>query len=195
MKLIVGLGNPGTQYAKTRHNAGRVLVETIARRQKLQFSEKKSLFAGVASFDWEGVPVVLSYPTTYMNESGKAVACLLAHFGVKSGQDLLVVVDDAALPFGKLRLRKKGSDGGHNGLKSIEQVLAVSDYPRLRIGIGPFEETAAAPFEEYVLSAWTPGEKKALPDVLEKAGEACRLWVTQPIEAAMNAVNPDKEKS
>lgn len=185
MKLIVGLGNPGDRYSDTRHNAGRRLVEFAAKRQGVSFSKKKAFEASFVTLDWEGQPVTLAYPETFMNVSGKAVFALVRHFEIDPRKNLLIVVDDIALPLGRLRLRARGSDGGHNGLKSIQEVLG-EEYPRLRLGIG-CETTGEV--EDYVLSPFRPAEKKILKEVLEKGYEACRLWVSQPFSAAMNVVN------
>ena len=192
MKLIVGLGNPGQGYAATRHNAGRRLIEYIASHRPLAFSKKKSLYVSIASLEWDGQPVTLAFPEVFMNLSGTAVHQLVNHLSIDPKKNLLIVVDDFALPFGHLRLRSRGSDGGHNGLKSIHQTLGSSEYARLRLGIGrpslapPLGE---ASFEKYVLSSFNSKEKKDLEAFLERGVQACRLWVTQPIERAMNVIN------
>ena len=193
MKLIVGLGNPGDRYSDTRHNAGRRLVEFIAKHRGVSFSKKKSLEASFVTLDWEDHPATLAYPETFMNVSGNAVHALVRHFRVDPRKDLLVAVDDIALPLGRLRLRAKGSDGGHNGLKSIHQAFAGGEYPRLRLGIGRLSG-AIENVEDYVLSPFGPAEKKVLKDVMEKGLEACRLWVSQPFSAVMNVVNQASHK-
>ena len=193
MKLIVGLGNPGDTYAHTRHNAGRLLVEYIAARESARFFKKKATPAFLAQTEWDKEEVLLAVPATFMNLSGEAVAPLLAHFKINPKKDLLAVVDDAALPFGRLRLRSRGSDGGHNGLKSIQQVIGSSDYARLRIGIAPGEDSEIS-LEEYVLSGFNAREKKVLPEILQKGYEACCLWATRPMAAAMNVINPLNKK-
>ena len=136
MKLIVGLGNPGAKYASTRDNIGRQLIESLARKQRVSFSKKKALQASVVEMDWEGRPVVLAYPETFMNVSGETISSLTQHFSINPQSHLLIAVDDFALPFAKLRLRSRGSDGGHNGLKSITQILGSSYYAMLRLVIG-----------------------------------------------------------
>ena len=194
MKLIVGLGNPGDQYPDPRHNAGRRLVEFAAKHHSVSFSKKRVLESSFVTFDWENHLVTFAYPETFMNISGKAVSALLRHFRIDPRKDLLIVVDDIALPLGRLRLRAQGSDGGHNGLKSIHQTLGNGEYPRLRLGIGhPSESIENA--EDYVLSPFQPAEKKVLREVMEKGLEACRLWVSQPFSAAMNVVNRAGQKS
>lgn len=189
MKLIVGLGNPGSQYRETRHNAGRRLVEFIAREHSLKFIKKNSLHASIAPLNWQDHPLILAFPEVYMNHSGQAIEGLVRHYEINSQQDMLVIVDDLALPLGKLRLRSRGSDGGHNGLKSIHEKLGNTNYPRLRLGIGrPVADVE--PVDQFVLSPFTSEEKKQLPALWEEGMKACRLWVTQSISAAMNAVNP-----
>ncbi len=123
-----------------------------------------------------------------MNISGEAVQLLVQHFEIDATKNLLVVMDEAALPFGQYRLRSKGSAGGHNGLKSIETALGTSHYSRLRLGIGS-AETALQPLENFVLSRFSKEEKAAWPEVLERGSQACSLWVQQPIAKAMNVVN------
>ena len=196
MKLIVGLGNPGAEYTRTRHNIGRRLVEAIAAKEKVSLASKRSLKAAVASVRWSGETVHLAYPLTYMNLSGAPVGALVAHFGIQSLQDILIAVDDIALPFGKLRLRGEGSSGGHNGLVSIEENFGSRGYPRLRIGIGLRDSRAhsisAVPGEflrDYVLSTFDPGEEKGMEKLLEKGTEACRLWALGPLTEVMSRVN------
>lgn len=205
MKLIVGLGNPGALYQDTRHNAGKRLIEYVAHHERLSFAKKKTFQASTTlSFPWEGNAVALAYPEVFMNLSGNAVLALVEHFAVDWKKNLLVVVDDIALPFGRLRLRPGGSDGGHNGLKSVHEALGSTDYPRLRLGIGnpsSFKNLrktglkTARDLEEYVLSSFNAEEKKSLPLFLDKGLRACRLWATVPIERAMNAINPEPARS
>ena len=196
MKLIVGLGNPGTEYARTRHNIGRRLIEAIAAKEKTSFASKKKLKAALASVTWSGETVHLAYPLTYMNLSGAPVGALVAHFGIKTLQDILIVVDDIALPFGRLRLRGEGSSGGHNGLVSIEENLGSREYPRLRLGIGLRDSRdpsmSGGPGEllkDYVLSTFDSAEEKSMERLLEKGAEACRSWVLAPLAECMSRVN------
>lgn len=188
MKLIVGLGNPGSKYAGTRHNAGRMVIEAIAAKQKKQLKHFRELQASAVSFDWENIPVTIAWPETFMNISGGPIRRMVEHFKVDSVKDLLVIIDEAAIPLGRLRLRSNGSDGGHNGLKSVEQSLGSQDYTRLRIGIAP--EKIGVPLEEYVLGSFEPHEREKLNGAIERAIEGCRLWATGPVERAMNVVNP-----
>lgn len=196
MKLIVGLGNPGDEYARTRHNIGRRLMEFIVGKEKVKFSVKKSQRAAVASIPWNGELLCLAHPMTYMNLSGEAVAALVKYWKVVPEKDLLVVVDDVALPFGKFRLRGEGSSGGHNGLASIEAQLGGRAYPRLRIGIGPHQNKTAAglggfdeSLRDYVLGVFSVAEEKKMDALLEKGMDACRAWVAEPLTKAMNKVN------
>jgi PTH1 family peptidyl-tRNA hydrolase len=193
VKLIVGLGNPGSRYAHTRHNAGRLLVESICWQSGLTLKVQKSLKASMVSTQWDSEEVSLACPETFMNVSGEAVSLLARHFSLDIGRDLLIVVDEVALPFGKWRLRSKGSDGGHNGLKSVAEALTSPDYPRLRMGIGPSEAALSAQgklnLEQFVLESFDPEESRELAGILERGREACRLWALSPIADAMNAVN------
>lgn len=187
MKLIVGLGNPGTKYAKTRHNAGRMLVDLIAEKyfkSKWMFmaAAKASLLEGL----WEGQRVTLVKPENFMNVSGETVKFLSQSLQTDLS-DFLIAVDESSIPFGTLRIRPSGSEGGHNGLRSIQNLTGSQNYPRLRIGVGPCPEDV--PLEEFVLASFTTKEKKLLPGILEKGAEACRLWLTQPFERVMSAVN------
>ena len=200
MKLIVGLGNPGDAYARTRHNIGRRLMEFIAGEENIKFSLKKSQKAAMASVSWHGEAVHLAYPLTYMNLSGEAVAALVKYWKVAADKDLLIVVDDVALPFGKFRLRGEGSSGGHNGLASVEDHLGNREYTRLRIGIGPREERTPGeskrsdgPLRDYVLSGFSAAEEKKMKELLRKGMEACRAWALEPLTRAMNQVNASAE--
>lgn len=200
MKLIVGLGNPGAEYARTRHNIGRRLVETMASREKVSFTVKRSLKSAVAFLERDEIPVCLAYPLTYMNLSGEAVQGLVAHFEIRSLQDMLVIVDDVALPFGRLRLRGEGSSGGHNGLLSVEQHLGSRKYPRLRMGIGGPDGYSHSKvpgtgdvLKDHVLSAFSPEEEKGLAGLLTKGQEACRLWTLRSLAESMQLINGEKE--
>ncbi len=193
MKLIVGLGNPGDAYARTRHNIGRRIVEFMAEEEQVKFASKKSQKAAVASLSWNGETLYLAYPLTYMNLSGEAVVALVKYWKVVPAKDLLIVVDDVALPFGKFRLRGEGSSGGHNGLASIEAHLGSREYPRLRVGIGPCgkitEAGSEAPLRDYVLSAFAAAEEKKMKALLGNGMEACRAWAGESLAKAMNRVN------
>ena len=190
MKLIVGLGNPGEMYTRTRHNIGRRLAEFIASQERVSFSEKSSHKIALSSFQWTE-PVKLAYPLTYMNLSGEAVGEAVRYWKVDPARELLIIVDDAALPFGRFRLRGEGSSGGHNGLKSIEAHLGTNQYARLRIGIGTEDESGAAniPLEDYVLGRFSPEEESQMEKIFERGAAAVRLWSEEPLEKAMNRIN------
>lgn len=188
MKLIVGLGNPGSRYAKTRHNIGRRVVEALAREFKAEWKENKGLKSRRAKVKPNEISFALAVPSLFMNESGSAVRLLVDHLGINFKSDLLVVTDDAALPLGRLRLRASGTDGGHRGLRSIEETLGTQSYARLRIGIGPTSSTEQ-PLEEYVLSPFQKEEEEKLKELLERGVESCKLWLAHSIEKAMDWTN------
>jgi len=182
--LIAGLGNPGEKYCDTRHNLGFMVVDFIARKQKLKF--KKHEFFWITRFQFDEKEVILLKPLTFMNRSGIAVA-----YGVTANQivlsNLLVVVDDLSLPFGKMRFRAKGSSGGHNGLKSIINYLQSEEFPRLRIGIGA--ETEADDVVEFVLSPFKEEEQEQLNAIIERAANAIFYMLENGIVSTMNAFN------
>ncbi len=182
--LIAGLGNIGSKYTDTRHNAGFLALDTLAAAFGARF-ETESM-GDVATLRHKGRTLVLLKPSTYMNLSGKAVRYWLQKAGIPKEQ-LLVVVDDIHLPFGQLRLRLKGSDAGHNGLKSVEQLTGGQDYARLRIGIGnQFHKSQQV---DYVLGEWTAAERDALPGILDKAAQGIQAFCTLPAAQAMSQVN------
>ncbi|MCW5936432.1 MAG: aminoacyl-tRNA hydrolase [Fimbriimonadaceae bacterium] len=184
MALIVGLGNPGAQYAGTRHNIGFEVVEELARRNGLKWGAAKhqSLLAvGTVA----GVPVALAKPTTFMNLSGRAVTALVRHYGLKPDQ-ILVVADDLDLETGRVRMRAKGSPGGHNGHKSIVQALGTQEYARIKIGIGRGDDETI----DHVLSKFRPDERETVRSAVEKAADGCEDFLREGIERAMNRTNP-----
>lgn len=182
--LIVGLGNIGNEYHDTRHNVGFAVVDELARAGGATFQTDNQ--AMVARIKHRGRTLVLVKPTTYMNLSGKAVRYWLQKENLER-EHLLVILDDLNLPFGKLRMRAKGSDGGHNGLKSIDQLLGTADYPRLRVGIGNDFPTGRQ--VNYVLGKWSDEERQGLPALLERAAEGVRQFATIGLARAMNTVN------
>ncbi len=185
MKLIVGLGNPGQNYSKTRHNIGFRVVDTLADRFDQKFSAGKGDYV-YSQFNHNGEKVLLLKPLTYMNLSGQAVQNAL-HFWKLSPIDLLVVVDDLNLPLGKLRCRSKGSAGGQKGLISVINCLASDEFARLRIGIDkppPNQEWAA-----FVLQPFTKAEEAIVNVALENACEACLCWLRDGLEIAMREFN------
>jgi PTH1 family peptidyl-tRNA hydrolase len=185
MKLIVGLGNPGPEYAGTRHNVGwRVAEDLAARAGGAGWREKFD--AAIAEVRLADEKVALARPLTYMNRSGLAVRQMTDFWKVESAE-LLIVLDDMALDVGRLRLRADGSPGGHNGLGSIIQALGHDRFPRLRIGIGPgprVEQHAA-----FVLSPFTKAEKAAIDDAVILASNACECWIRYGLSEAMNRFN------
>ena len=180
LRLLVGLGNPGREYRDTRHNVGFMLADRLAARERAPFRTEKSWQAEVA----RAGDLLLCKPLTYMNLSGQAVRPLAQFYKIDAAQ-MLIVLDDLALPLGKLRLRPDGSAGGHNGLKSIIEHCGTPAVPRLRIGIG------AAPGEAtgHVLGRFTLEENAALAQSLDRAVEAVDCLSTRGLEAAMNAFN------
>jgi len=186
--LIVGLGNPGAAYEKTRHNLGFMLVDVLARDAQTQVKrdECRSLI-GRAEIDRQTVE--LAKPQTFMNVSGEAVSCLLAKPG-RSVEKLIVISDDLALPFGKIRLRPKGSHGGHNGLRSIIDCLRTSDFIRLRIGILP--EHPISNTKNFVLEKFSKGEAGEVEKILEQSADAIRAIVKDGVEAAMGQFNGER---
>jgi len=180
--LVVGLGNPGAEYARTRHNVGFDLVERIAEREKLKFGKTLDQ-ALVAIGEIEGVPVALVKPVTFMNRSGQSVGPLARRWSI-APERILVVADDLDLPVGRLRLRSEGSSGGHNGHKSL--IGAIGDsYPRVKIGVGrPDGETV-----EHVLERFKPDERVDIDRVLAEAEKAVRVWLASGIEIAMTQFN------
>jgi PTH1 family peptidyl-tRNA hydrolase len=182
--LIAGLGNIGPEYELTRHNIGFLALDQLADEKKAVFKTER--YADHAEFKFKGRHVHLIKPNTYMNLSGKAVAYWLQELKIPK-ENLLVVVDDIALPYGTLRMRGKGSSAGHNGLKSIEELLGGPDYPRLRIGIG--NEFGRGGQVDYVLSRFSEEEFKVMPELLKKANEAVMAFCSVGLAMAMNQFN------
>src|SRR6185503_6279904 len=191
--LIVGLGNPGPKYARTRHNAGFRVVERLAKRWQASWGMDEKFNSRLANVETAGRKVLLCEPETYMNRSGAAVGKLAEYFRVPPGQ-LLVVVDDADLPLGEIRLRPQGSSGGHHGLESIEQHLGTREYARQRIGIG---RTAATVREitNHVLGRFSAGETPLLKKVFDRASEQAACWLCEGIAKAMSQFNGAVESS
>ncbi|MBA4147824.1 MAG: aminoacyl-tRNA hydrolase [Verrucomicrobia bacterium] len=185
--LIVGLGNPGREYARTRHNAGFMLVEKLAERWRLGWSDERKFNSRVAKVGRGGRKVYLSEPQTFMNLSGKAVG-RTAEFYKVPPKRVLVLVDDADLPLGQIRLRGKGSSGGHHGIDSIEQHLGTQDFPRLRIGIGR-KQSNVREITNYVLGQFGADENELLGKVLTRASDQVESWLDEGIEKAMTKFN------
>ena len=182
--LLTGLGNIGAEYAHTRHNVGFMVLDHLAQAHGVGFEEKR--LAAVAHYRHRGRQLYLIKPNTYMNNSGKAVRYWLQHLQVPLERSL-VIVDEVALPFSKLRLRPQGSSAGHNGLKSIEALVGSQAYPRLRFGIGQnFPKGRQA---DYVLAPFTAQEQSGLPTHIEQACEVVQGFYNLGIEQAMTQYN------
>jgi len=185
--IVVGLGNPGPEYAATRHNVGFMVVDLLGERSGgIAFRSK---FHGeVADARVGGGPATLLKPLTYMNNSGRSVQAALAFFKLPASE-LLVVHDELDLSFGDIRLKAGGGDAGHNGLKSITQQLGTSEYPRLRIGIGKPPPGFRGGGADFVLEGFRPAEKAELGQVVERAADAVELVAKHGLAAAMNTTN------
>ncbi|HBH06745.1 MAG TPA: aminoacyl-tRNA hydrolase [Flavobacteriales bacterium] len=182
--LIFGLGNIGSEYENTRHNIGFKVLDSLADKYDLNFAVGR--LASSCSAKYKGRGLILIKPSTYMNLSGKAVQYYMAQEKVPIDR-VLIVTDDLALPFGKMRLRSKGSDGGHNGLKNIIEHLGNEQFPRLKMGIGA--DFSRGRQIDYVLGNWSAEEEEGLPPLLDRAIGAIEAFVFQGIERTMNQFN------
>jgi PTH1 family peptidyl-tRNA hydrolase len=188
MKLIVGLGNPGADYERTRHNVGWMVVEAFARKFRIDIARhEKNALTGTGRV--AGGSVMVAKPLTYMNLSGDAVKLLLNAY-LESTEDLIVVYDDIDLPLGKLRLRPSGSAGTHNGMRSIVQVLGTEKFPRLRIGIGAAD---GGRLRDYVLDEFAGDEQPVVTRAIERSVDALVLFARGDLRRAMNEFNRDEE--
>lgn len=185
-KLIVGLGNPGPEYASHRHNTGFQCLDRLARAHGLAFT-RQAFRARLAQGEIRGVRVLLARPLTYMNLSGQAVGPLVRHYGFLL-PDLLVIYDDMDLPLGTVRLRPRGGAGGHKGIRSIIEALGSQDFPRLRVGIG--RPPAGEDPVDYVLSDFTSEERAVMEGVYERVLVTVECWLTEGIVEAMGRYNP-----
>ncbi len=184
--LIVGLGNPGAEYAQTRHNAGFALVEKLAARWKADWTNERKSDARIAKAGWNGKRILLCEPQTFMNLSGETAGALVNFYQLPLKQ-ILVAVDDADLPLGEIRLRAGGSSGGHHGLESIEQHLASRQFARLRIGIG--RQDGAREITNFVLGKFDKTEGAVMEKVLGRAADQVECWLADGIEKAMSQFN------
>ena len=182
--LIVGLGNIGKEYEETRHNIGFMILDALAKASNISFSDQRYGF--VAEMKHAGRTLVLLKPNTYMNLSGRAVNYWMQKEGIPL-ENVMVLVDDLALPVGKIRIRSKGSDAGHNGLKSIQQILGRSDYARLRFGIG--NDFPKGFQVDHVLGRWDDEEYQTVNAKMESCAEIIKSFVTIGIERTMNLYN------
>ena len=182
-KLIVGLGNPGRRYERTKHNAGFWVIDELLRREEI--GKLKGMCRSlVSTMEWDETGVILAQPTTYMNSSGEAVAALVNKFDILL-PDLCVIYDDLNLELGVLRMRKQGSDGGHNGMKSIIRQLDTEEFPRVRMGIGAPGDSQV----DFVLSEFNNTDQVTIREVVQRAADAVEMSIKDGIHAAMNEFN------
>lgn len=184
--LITGLGNIGSEYENTRHNIGFKILDTLAGVSNISFKEER--YGSVAKYKFKGRTLILLKPNTYVNLSGKAVNYWLQKEKIQLS-NLLILVDDLALPFGTIKIKPKGGDAGHNGLKSIQESLNTSNYPRLRFGIG--NNFLKGQQVDYVLGKWTIDEQKHLDKLIDVSIKAIQSFSTVGLQRTMNAFNGD----
>ncbi len=182
--LIVGLGNIGEEYENTRHNIGFAILDSIVKEHNLKFATGR--LASVAEYKLKGRTIILIKPSTYMNLSGKAVNYWLQAERINK-ENLLVITDDIALPFGTLRMKGKGSDGGHNGLRNIQEILNTAEYARLRFGVG--NEFSTGRQVDYVLGKWNEEERKILLPRVQLASEMAQNFATIGLQLTMTNFN------
>lgn len=184
--LIIGLGNPGGRYAKTRHNLGFEILDTFAEKHSWEFRKSQKVLGDLAKGSLDGKDILLLKPCDYINNSGKAARAAVNYYKIPKSH-LLVVVDDAMIQFGSLRMKESGSSGGHNGLKDIEAQLGTNEYIRLRLGIGhPGDQME---LDRHVLGRFTAKEERDLPQFTTRAVEALETWIESGIKIAMNIAN------
>ncbi len=182
--LVVGLGNIGSEYQDTRHNVGFMVLDAWAKASNIVFSTGR--YGDTADISFKGRQMTLLKPSTYMNLSGNAVRYWLTKLKL-SPENLIVICDDLNLPFGTLRMRRKGSDGGHNGLKNIQELLGTTEYPRIRIGIGnDFKKGGQV---DFVIGHMSDAEKEKMPAICDKVIEGVKMFATVGIDRAMNTFN------
>ncbi len=190
--LIVGLGNPGQEYAETRHNLGWLAVEALAKQTQTSFREERSLHTLLADIRIEHEQVLLSLPTTYMNESGRAVQAVAQYFKIPLNQ-ILLVQDELDFPFGTFAFRDGGNAGGHNGILSIYEQTGTMQFARLRLGIG--RPVAPRSSKDYVLERFSTEERAALDELLKRTTSAIECWAQKGLTPAMNLWNGVKYDS
>jgi len=190
MKLVAGLGNPGAKYRGTRHNVGFEVIDLLARRQRLDFeaAPADAVFARWRRSETggSGDVVLLTKPLTFMNLSGDAVAAMARYYKVET-PDLLIVCDDVNLPLGRLRVRGSGTEGGHNGLRSMAAMLGTIDYPRLRIGVGRGD--LRRDMADHVLARFEPEEEPGIEAAVARAADAVETWIDDGLAKTMNVFN------
>ena len=185
MKLITGLGNIGEKYCFTRHNAGFMVIDKWALENNLTFKEEKKLKCSMTKFKFNGEDIILAKPTTFMNLSGESVIALMNYYKIEV-KDILIIYDDLALDLGRLRFRANGSDGGHNGIKSIIKHTGTSNFTRLKVGIGP---QPPIPSESFVLHNFTKEQTEELKQVLKRAVSAVEYYPINGLEKAQITFN------
>ena len=189
MKLIVGLGNPGEEYARTRHNTGFLTMDALAERLNVRV-RRRSFNALTEKLVHKGEQVILMKPQTFMNNSGEAVGKAVRYYHLDPAKDVLVIYDDLDLPAGKIRLREKGSAGGHNGIKSIIAHLGTSDFCRIRVGIGSRSRNDTI---DFVLSESHGEEREQWLQAIGKASQAAEEFISEPFQKVMNEYNRTEE--
>jgi len=183
LKIILGIGNPGLRYKFSRHNLGFLVVEALAKENKIKLTRKNyNYLFGQASVDKQRL--VLVKPLSFVNRSGEAAALIIKQKKIDL-KDLLIVCDDINLPLGKIRIRGTGSEGGHNGLRSIIQSLGSKDFPRLRIGV----DRAGVELSRHVLGRFKRAETKIITEAIERSADCCRVWLSDGIAVAMDRFN------
>jgi PTH1 family peptidyl-tRNA hydrolase len=185
LKLIAGLGNPGSEYEHTRHNIGFEVIDSLSKAYRLPL-DKLKFNAQFGKGKIEGIDVLLVKPLTYMNLSGEALSPIMNFYQIPI-EDILIVYDDLDLPIGKIRLREKGSAGGHNGMKSIIQHLGSSDFKRIRVGIG--RPIGREKVIDYVLKRFSKEDQPTVDTSIDQARKACEEWLTTPFLKVMNTYN------
>jgi PTH1 family peptidyl-tRNA hydrolase len=193
VKLLVGLGNPGREYRQTRHNVGFMVIDELARRHQLTLSMAPSQVPETfVAKQYGAAPLLVAKPLTFMNRSGDAVAALMRYYDIDIG-DLLVIVDEVALPFGRLRARFRGSAGGHNGLKSVIERVGTTDFARLRLGVGRGDERRD--LADHVLAGFEPSEQAELDTFIARAADAAEMFAAEGMQKVMNTYNPGVAES
>lgn len=191
MYIIAGLGNPRKEYENTRHNIGFDVIETIAKRENIAVLEKKHK-AIIGKGYIAGQKVILAKPQTFMNLSGESIRELVEYYKTDEKQELIVIADDVSLDVGQLRIRIKGSAGGHNGLKSIIAHLGHDTFQRIKMGVG--EKPKSYDLADYVLGHFTSSERKVMNEAAEQAADAVRMIIGENVDAAMNRYNGKSKK-
>jgi len=189
-KLVFGIGNPGFRYRKTRHNVGFMVIDAVAREMRIGVKRRVGdSVVGEGRMEGGG-RLILAKPVTYVNLCGRAYEGLMREYDLLL-EDELVVCDDISLPVGRIRLRRKGSSGGHKGLESIASELGTEEFPRLRVGIGG----ARGDQVDFVLSGFGRGERETITRAIERSAEAVKVWAEQGIDEAMNVYNKKEEET